>query len=528
MSFSLLSTTGVLAGIALLSLLLWLAQRLRVQHREVQVLSTLFWQAAIEETRARVLVRRFRHWPAWVLLVAIASLLWLLLATPQRDSLDGTQHVVVVDWSIEDEAIRSHDMELAIAAASSLPDNAREIVAVGSEMQTLLAAGESIDFAEIRAHTNPAQIGSPGMGWAIDSLSARASQRQPLAIHIVGDPILSRERLSELGDFVSVDRIARDESVSRLDLQTLGLADAASGRWDAVDVWFAISGSKSTDPKRISVTINDAPIVQSVSMREPNSFELSDILADGSVLSVQVDGKELGSLTLPSRKPIRVSLDENVPASLRQLVALDSACDVVSENADIKIGLGSDCNFRLSADDETAFLIDSPSADPQKTLSQLVDELALRQIDATSIAEQSGLIIDVQVKSSVQRRIAVWRSLFSSAFDFQESRACPIFVSRSIRWLANRPPIVPWAAQGERLPVAAREFDRITSTTAVTSDGRTVLATRVGAAVDEATELPIIASPNPLTRFSLTSWLGLIVIGLLIGEWALYQRGQIP
>ena len=89
MSFGLLSTFAVLLGIVLLAIGLWLLQRLRVQHREVTVLSTLFWQSAIEETRARVFVKRFRHWPAWVLLVAIASLLWMLLARPQSTSFDS-------------------------------------------------------------------------------------------------------------------------------------------------------------------------------------------------------------------------------------------------------------------------------------------------------------------------------------------------------------------------------------------------------------------------------------------------------
>ena len=125
MSFGLLSTFAVLLGIVLLAIGLWLLQRLRVQHREVTVLSTLFWQSAVEETRARVFVKRFRHWPAWVLLVAIASLLWMLLARPQSTSFDSTQHVVLIDRSVEDDEIRADDFELAIQRAASLPTSAR-------------------------------------------------------------------------------------------------------------------------------------------------------------------------------------------------------------------------------------------------------------------------------------------------------------------------------------------------------------------------------------------------------------------
>ena len=83
MTFTFLSTIATLAGILSLALALALLQRLRVQHREIEVVSTLFWQAAVKETRARVFIKEFRHWPAWLLLVLIASALWVLLAGPR-------------------------------------------------------------------------------------------------------------------------------------------------------------------------------------------------------------------------------------------------------------------------------------------------------------------------------------------------------------------------------------------------------------------------------------------------------------
>ena len=48
-------------GAAALAAGLFLLQRLRVRHRPVVVVSTLFWQEALQEARARVLVQRFRH-----------------------------------------------------------------------------------------------------------------------------------------------------------------------------------------------------------------------------------------------------------------------------------------------------------------------------------------------------------------------------------------------------------------------------------------------------------------------------------
>ena len=138
MSFGLLPVGMVLAGIVALAIGLWFAQRLRVRHREVEVVTTIFWQAALEETRARVFVRRFRHWRAYALLLLIASLMWLLIGGPQTFSMSGTRHVIMLDWRDHDTTTRQNDLETAIALADSLPTSDREIVAVGSQMQTLL------------------------------------------------------------------------------------------------------------------------------------------------------------------------------------------------------------------------------------------------------------------------------------------------------------------------------------------------------------------------------------------------------
>ena len=86
MSFSNLPIGAVLAGIAALAGVLYALQRLRVRHRPVTVVTTLFWKEAVEETRARVLVHRFRHFWAYLLLLTIVSLLWIAIAAPRWGS----------------------------------------------------------------------------------------------------------------------------------------------------------------------------------------------------------------------------------------------------------------------------------------------------------------------------------------------------------------------------------------------------------------------------------------------------------
>lgn len=528
MSFSLLSSLAVLGGVAVLATLLWLLQRLRVQHRQVEVLSTLFWQAAMEETRARVFVRRFRHWPAWILLVAIASLLWMLLAGPQLESFDGSHHIVVLDWSVDDEPTRQEDLRRAIEFAETLPPSKREVVAVGDEIEPLLAAGEPVELARLRGNDSTA-IGPMGLGWAIESLSARATKNKPVTLYLVGEVELHAWRPESLGDHVRLRCLPRESPLKRIGLSHLGISDAASDRWECVDVGFAFESPSPIQSSDISVTVNNlastAPLIQS----DEQSFRIADVPASGGVLAIRYAGREVGAITLPLQNPIRVSLEDGVPEPLRQLVEVDKACQIVPEgDAEVKIGASEDCQFRLTDLDQPAFFIESDQTDPQRALTELIDILALKQIDATSIADQSGQVVDVRLESTGYRNVAVWSELFSSAYDFQESRACPIFVSRSIRWLANRHARIPWAQQGQRLPVAGREFDRVSGSVANTNDGREIRATRIIENVSDAAELEVAASPNVMSRVGLHSWLGLIVVGLLVCEWVLYQRGRMP
>ena len=70
MNLSHLSPAAFAAGLAALAGGLYLLQRLRVRHARVEVVTTLFWKQVLEDTHARELTQRFRHLPAYLLLVA--------------------------------------------------------------------------------------------------------------------------------------------------------------------------------------------------------------------------------------------------------------------------------------------------------------------------------------------------------------------------------------------------------------------------------------------------------------------------
>jgi len=99
MSLTNLSLTPFLIGLAAIAALLVILQLLRVRYQREDVVTTMFWREAIEESRARVLLKRFRHPWAYLLVFAIAALLWLALAEPQRAASDQTDYVVLLDGS---------------------------------------------------------------------------------------------------------------------------------------------------------------------------------------------------------------------------------------------------------------------------------------------------------------------------------------------------------------------------------------------------------------------------------------------
>ena len=115
MSFANLPLFGVLGGIAALAALLFLLQLLRIRHIEVTVPTTIFWQAAAREAPVRVLRGVFRHPLAYLLVLAIATLLWLAFAGPElAEDRAATYRVLYLDGSAH--AASGDDFETAVEA----------------------------------------------------------------------------------------------------------------------------------------------------------------------------------------------------------------------------------------------------------------------------------------------------------------------------------------------------------------------------------------------------------------------------
>src|SRR5690554_4932984 len=83
------------------AVVLALLHLLRVRPRPIHVVTTLFWQQAIEQPRARTLWQRFRHPRTYALLAAIGALLALALANPQLGGRgEAVSEVIVLDAGV--------------------------------------------------------------------------------------------------------------------------------------------------------------------------------------------------------------------------------------------------------------------------------------------------------------------------------------------------------------------------------------------------------------------------------------------
>jgi hypothetical protein len=98
MSFSGLPIWTVIALLGAAAAILWALHLLRVRPRELRVVTSLFWAQAVERTRARSLLERFRHPLTYLLLLSLCGMLILTLARPQRrNGREGTHAVIILD-----------------------------------------------------------------------------------------------------------------------------------------------------------------------------------------------------------------------------------------------------------------------------------------------------------------------------------------------------------------------------------------------------------------------------------------------
>ncbi len=562
MSFTSMSPLAFGLGLAALAGVLYLLQRLRVRHREVPVVTTLFWHEAVHETRARVRTHRFRHPWAYALILAIASLLWAAAAGPVAKKATEHQFVCLLDSSAgmrRGELFESARLHL-IDWVESLPRESRTVLAADQLGSPLLLPGEESSLLEGRwADLEP--VASPCSIMDQVAFLARIHGEE-LTVYVFGGEPLEPEHEAALPSGLELHFISGEgpPTAQNFGITALGCSEAASGAWDTVDVFVEVRGTPgSTSPK---VTGNiDGSSEGLIAQLQPSENGLQhlifrDVSAQGGLFTVSLeagDGLELDNeaqLRLPSRPRIRVSLSPELIEVVGPALHSDPAVVLVDQDPDVTILTGAETSsvptlrFVPAALQAESFLLTYEGSQPAElVLSEALGSLGLADVDPTGLASRAQVPITLGARSGNRRELAIWSELLGDEFDFRDSRAFPLFVARALRWLGDTQDIQPWVGAGEpSLPVdtlrssAGHDLDAVGLTispplagkyTSPTGDSwHASLLTPVLGVPPDAVLLPDLVAPD--RGPDLVSWLLMIALLLLAWEWALFRTEQIP
>jgi len=578
MNFVMLPWTAVVAGLAGLAAALYVLQQLRTRYRDVTVVTTLFWKQVVDEAPVRKFRERFRHPLAYALILAICSLIWLGFAEPQfAAASDDTFHVLVLDASAGmaaagrfDSAVRELTRE-----AARLPVDRRQVIWSGGELRSLLAPGEHVLLLQKRLERLAPEPAPASVERLLRQLSAvrRAGQT---SVVVFGDAPVRRQVLDLVPASITVGRAAQPQTlVGNAGITALGVSDAASGAWDRVDVLIDVQSSgdgAAMTAVGIRITLDGQPVPDAVVSRtaRPGGYSLlvRDLPAAGGLLAARLGAPDTlpvddaASLRLPSKPILKVMLSASLQREIGPVLKADSGVTVVTASPDVVIRRSGETagggvpalEFVQTASQPQAFVLTHPAAfESDLVLADAVEEIGLAQIDAMSLAQDTGRRIEVSIALGQQWRFSVWDELLSEHYNFTRSRAFPLFVANAVRWLAGTPAWYAEVAAGRPLVAAASgNPDRIVNTAGRILDplgapfvppraeelkiadvNRTLTASLLDpsvtrgvldSAVDVAALAPVTSMPGP----DVATWLLLLAIGLLSAEWYWFQRGRLP
>lgn len=556
MSFGTFSGAVFTIGLLALAAALFALSRLRVRHRALIVPTTLFWREAIEETRARVFVQSFRHPLAYALVLGIAAALWLACAQPRTADGNATRHVLVVDASA---AMAGDRFAAAIAAvrerAERLPRETTSIVLAGARPELALAADEPLATFDRRMESRRVDAHPPSVERAVLELFATASG--PTAIEVCGLTPIAADLVALAPAGTSLARIPCEglEPNAARGVSTLGVSEAESGTWDRVDLAVVVHGVAASE---VRVTLDDVELTAAAIDANERGARLTfrDLPARGGRVDVafttDAEDARVGAI-LPLRTPLRVAVSSTVPSALVTALKADRGVEWVEADPTLVVRSAGEDFFpavpalEVTRDPNAGAFVVRRSADgsPDAAVRAAFLDLGLADIDAMELARQTARPIDLVLESAPTRAVAVQAELLDERYDFVQSRAFPLFVARSLRWLAQATPLQPAWAAGAWLEDGSDRF--------VTEDGRTIdgagyalrlpRAQTITTATGRAARVSVLdasrqrrASPDALAPVddtsgggpSATTFAALLALVLLAVEWWLVRSERMP
>lgn len=555
-------------GLGAIAAGLFALQRLRIRHREIEVPTLLFWQEAMEDAPARVLVERFRHPLAYLLVLALAGGMWLAFGAPGRSKpADGPRYALLIDASacMAAEGRIEAAVQAATELAAELPSFQRSVIWCGAEPLTVLLPGEPAALLQHR-------LGGLAAEAAPESLS------RALRIHRAGlDPEVGGLAIV-LGDAALADAPASPpellaggmlrwpleglEPGANSGVVALGITPAESGDPTAVDLLVATRGAAGPPFVELGGEALHSPVVGEVAGRK--LYLYTDVPALGETVRASMPGAagstdsialdDTASRVLPVLRALRVAvdpaLDARLRASLDAVLAADRGVLVTGSDPDVALRASSAFAGDLPALElvasgsqvEPILIGHDAGLDSAAVAAELVPLLGLDRFDAQALATALGAPLAVGARPADHRTLQLWSDLLDPAgADLASSRAFPALVARGLRWLSDRPGFPAEMAAGR--PLAGNPDLRFADGGPLFSFGAAPVPPVAGSlsgpggepqpvalladlAVERAAKQPdadlASASSTPL------SLLILALLALLGLEWALVRTGRMP
>ncbi len=458
-------TAGVLAAL----------QYLRIRPRRVRVITSLFWQQAADQARARNLFERFRHPRTYLLLLAASLLVLLALAKPVFNAAHQPHRVIVLEAGLAMTATDNrfdNALELTRAEVASLDDDRVAVITADPYPCLLKHFDESLAALEDRLARVKA-VDTP----VIRENTLRAA-RSMLAGHENGEVVLVSAQPVTTGD----DRVrvlAAGEVVDNaFVLSAVFVPDSADLTRGAFHCRAGFTG-KQGGKVAVKVSRADKPLLeQSVEFKpgEVKGFSVSGLAADGSVLTASVTagdavvGDDRVDFQLPDRRRIQVVPVDGMELPAGLTAVLDSLREVttkIAEGANLPVvrvgqaGSGADILIQpATASGELMAVRPSGHA----LVAGLVFEDAVCRAPAAPLDMGNGnlplLLVDGSALATVNSdssQLTVCQTLFNEDASFVRRTGYMVFWSKILHHLAGwrNEPLTLSPAQASRSANAA-------------------------------------------------------------------------
>lgn len=568
MSFLSLPLWAAIAGAVCLAALLFGLQVLKARQKHVRIAAAGLWAQAARVTPLRVFRQRFQRWLAYLLILAIGLLLWAAGArpeiTPGRDAVD---HIFYLDASAgltgRDDLAQARR---ALMADIRNTDPARRTVYLdGAVAAPLLQPGENPALLSRRLDGVRARLAPSSFAHAVanQELAGASASGRPTVVHYYGAWSGARDVTSTAGQRLVYGYLARPTPDNR-GVVALGASPAASGDAGRADILVEAIGADGrpvpTDALRFSRDGRD--VVVDILARPDGKLIVRDAVADGGLFAVRLarsdafPADDQASLRLPDRRPVRVALSSGAPAAVARAVRLNPAfavtapkdAQVVVRRAGERFGEDRPALVVTQAGEQSAFVFTYGADEAEPDLSAALASLGISAVETQTLARTTRREVSAETRPGQQRGVAVWSALFDERGGFPAASGFPVFVSRTLSWLADTPPWIPYAQAGTDLTDQSDLYglaaDRRIADRALNGDLFLDQAgeTRIGdlrvavsltdrtLTLDAARAVPADISVTPVQgpTVDLLFILLVVIAGLLLLlEWRLQQRGAM-